>query len=210
MFHNSRSKSGSLTRKTPVQRRSRATVAVILEAAAHVLKERGYVGFTTNHVAERAGVSIGSLYQYFNDKDTLLSALVTQVVDETEQALRSRLARMRPGAISNEAWARAFIRVWSESHGQAHHPLLHAISSSLPHVRERGEAAVEAVSREVARHLRQRGVPKPTLRARVVVLTALTLIHDLVIAVPRGPKRRAAEAESARVIAAYLNAVTPR
>ena len=210
MFHNSRSKPKTTTRKTPVQRRSRATVAVILEAAAHVLEERGHAGFTTNHVAQRAGVSIGSLYQYFSDKDALLTALVSHVVDGTERALLERLARMRPGAVSDEAWARAFIRVWSESHGEAHHPLLHAISSGLPGVRERGEAAVDAVSREVARHLRQRGVPKPALRARIIVLTGLTLIHDLVIALPRGPKRRAAEAESVRVIAAYLSAVTPR
>jgi AcrR family transcriptional regulator len=63
-------------RKTPVQRRSTETVAVILEAAARILEVHGFEGFNTNAVAERAGVSIGSLYQYFPNKDALLSGLI--------------------------------------------------------------------------------------------------------------------------------------
>jgi AcrR family transcriptional regulator len=63
-------------RKTPMQRRSAETVAVILEAAARILEAHGFEGFNTNAVAERAGVSIGSLYQYFPNKDALLSGLI--------------------------------------------------------------------------------------------------------------------------------------
>jgi AcrR family transcriptional regulator len=63
-------------RKSPVQRRSTDTVAVILEAAARVLERNGFEGFNTNAIAERAGVSIGSLYQYFPNKDALLSGLI--------------------------------------------------------------------------------------------------------------------------------------
>ena len=63
-------------RKIPAQNRSRDTVAVILTAAAQVFSERGYAGATTNHIARRAGVSIGSLYQYFPNKDALLCRLL--------------------------------------------------------------------------------------------------------------------------------------
>lgn len=63
-------------RKQPVQARSGATVSVILEAAAHILEERGFEGYTTNAIAARAGVSIGSLYQYFPNKDAVTAALV--------------------------------------------------------------------------------------------------------------------------------------
>ncbi|MGK9165381.1 TetR/AcrR family transcriptional regulator [Inquilinus limosus] len=63
-------------RKTPGQARSVETVAVILEAAARILEERGLTGYTTNAVAVRAGVSIGSLYQYFPGKDALTAALI--------------------------------------------------------------------------------------------------------------------------------------
>jgi len=63
-------------RKKPLQSRSRATVQAVLTAAAHILEERGLPGFNTNAVAERAGVSIGSLYQYFPSKDAILVALM--------------------------------------------------------------------------------------------------------------------------------------
>jgi AcrR family transcriptional regulator len=65
-------------RKRPSQARSERTVALLLEAAARVLQERGLEGYTTNAVAERCGVSVGSLYQYFPNKDALMSALVLQ------------------------------------------------------------------------------------------------------------------------------------
>ena len=65
-------------RKLPKQARSADTVAAIIEAAARILEERGHAGFSTNGVAERAGVSIGSLYQYFPSKDALIGALINR------------------------------------------------------------------------------------------------------------------------------------
>lgn len=62
-------------RRTPRQARAEETVAAILEAAAQILEAGGLAAFTTNAVAERAGVSIGTLYQYFADKDALLRSL---------------------------------------------------------------------------------------------------------------------------------------
>jgi AcrR family transcriptional regulator len=63
-------------RKAPRQTRSEETVASIIEAAAQVLESEGFEGFNTNAVARRAGVSIGSLYQYFPGKDALTVALI--------------------------------------------------------------------------------------------------------------------------------------
>ncbi|SAK97555.1 TetR family transcriptional regulator [Caballeronia hypogeia] len=63
-------------RKAPAQSRSEATVTSIIEAAAQVLESEGFEGFNTNAVARRAGVSIGSLYQYFPGKDALTVALI--------------------------------------------------------------------------------------------------------------------------------------
>ncbi len=62
-------------KKEPTQARSKVTVDCIKEAAAQLLKEKGLLEFTTNHVAERAGVSIGSLYQYFPSKEVLIAEL---------------------------------------------------------------------------------------------------------------------------------------
>ena len=78
-------------RKQPLQSRAQKTVEVIVEATARILETRGHDGFTTNAVAERAGVSIGTLYQYFPNKDALLGALIaretTLLVDDAELAV---------------------------------------------------------------------------------------------------------------------------
>lgn len=65
-------------RKAPKQARSVETVNVIVEAAARILEEGGHDRFSTNAVAERAGVSVGSLYQYFPSKDALIGALIVR------------------------------------------------------------------------------------------------------------------------------------
>ncbi|NRA24025.1 MAG: TetR/AcrR family transcriptional regulator [Oleispira sp.] len=67
-------------RKSPKQSRSKVTVEAILQATTHILLAEGVQAFTTNHVAERAGVSIGSLYQYFPNKESLIAALIDQHV----------------------------------------------------------------------------------------------------------------------------------
>jgi len=63
-------------RKAPGQARSQETVGVILEAAARILETDGAGGFNTNAIAAKAGVSIGSLYQYFPNKDSIVLALI--------------------------------------------------------------------------------------------------------------------------------------
>jgi AcrR family transcriptional regulator len=69
-------------RKSPRQVRSRATIDAILDAAAHILGERGWTGLTTNAAAEIAGVSIGSLYQYFPNKLALVEAVRRRHFDD--------------------------------------------------------------------------------------------------------------------------------
>lgn len=92
-MNNSHSKPASLKpRKAPSQPRSAQTVEAILTAAAHILEREGLEGYTTNAIAAKAGVSIGSLYQYFPTKDAVTVALIERemagVVDEATRALR--------------------------------------------------------------------------------------------------------------------------
>lgn len=68
-------------RKRPQQARSRETEDRILDAAGQVLAEHGYPGCSTNRIADRAGVSKGSVYQYFADKDEVLTALAARTAD---------------------------------------------------------------------------------------------------------------------------------
>jgi len=75
-------------RKLAKQSRSRATSAAIVEAAARILETAGADGLTTNRIAERAGVSIGSLYQYFPDKKAVLAALLRREWEDLEARIR--------------------------------------------------------------------------------------------------------------------------
>ncbi|POA96958.1 TetR/AcrR family transcriptional regulator [Chromobacterium sinusclupearum] len=79
-------------RKAPRQNRSCHAVAAILEAAARILASDGYAAFNTNRVAELAGVGIGSLYQYFPNKQALVAALHRRHGEETLAALDAALA----------------------------------------------------------------------------------------------------------------------
>ena len=74
-------------RKVPGQARSRETVSVILEASARILESDGLDAFNTNAIAARAGVSIGSLYQYFPNKDAILLALIGRFEEALHDAV---------------------------------------------------------------------------------------------------------------------------
>ncbi|WP_229476722.1 TetR/AcrR family transcriptional regulator [Massilia rubra] len=95
-MNNSQSKKATArrlaSRKTPSQPRSAHTVGVILEGAAHILEQHRLEGYTTNAIATRAGVSIGSLYQYFPTKDAVTIALIERElfnqVREASEALQ--------------------------------------------------------------------------------------------------------------------------
>ena len=90
-------------RKKPRQARSRATVEAILQAGARILSEEGWAGFTTNRIADIAGVSIGSLYQYFPDKLSLVDAIRGRHLDDCITALRKvRADRLSPGEFATE------------------------------------------------------------------------------------------------------------
>lgn len=76
-------------RKRPRQARSTATYALILEAAARILETRGLEAANTNAIAERAGISVGSLYQYFPDKAAIFAELVRNSERETADGLEA-------------------------------------------------------------------------------------------------------------------------
>ncbi|MGK5058747.1 TetR/AcrR family transcriptional regulator [Janthinobacterium sp. LB2P49] len=82
-------------RKRPTQARSRAAVSAMLEAAARIIETRGWAALTTNHVAERSGFSIGSLYQYFPSKEVLLAELLRReralLMHDIRQASESKV-----------------------------------------------------------------------------------------------------------------------
>lgn len=83
-------------RKRPTQQRSQGTVDAILEAGARVFAQRGFAGGTTNHIAQTAGVSIGSLYEYFPNKGAILVAIAQRQLDQMIEDVQNSIAEGKP------------------------------------------------------------------------------------------------------------------
>jgi AcrR family transcriptional regulator len=82
----------TVPRKQPRQERSRATIDAILTATARILEREGFDRASTNRIAEAAGVSIGSLYQYFPSKEALVAALVERHIESMSRDLLAEMA----------------------------------------------------------------------------------------------------------------------
>jgi len=119
-------------RKPPTQARSRARVENILKAAGALLGEVGYDGLSTNLIAERADVPVGSIYQFFQGKDDIVAALVEQFQDrilrlageqlDAASAIQDRrafIAKLVDGIAGIQAEASAFVCVFSGSQSHA-------------------------------------------------------------------------------------------
>ena len=118
-------------RKAPRQARSQATVDAILSATARVLSRDGYDHLSTNRVAELAGVSIGSLYQYFPNKESLVAALIDRHREKMMGILFARIAEVGNERIG--VAARTIIEAMVEAH--AADPKLHRIlADQVPRV----------------------------------------------------------------------------
>ena len=128
-------------RKLPTQARSRARVASILKAAGELLGEVGYDGLSTNLVAERADVPVGSIYQFFEGKDDIVAALVEQFQDRIRRLASERLdavgaredrkafiAGLVDGIARIQAEASAFVCVFS---GSQSHPRFDSLARNL-------------------------------------------------------------------------------
>jgi AcrR family transcriptional regulator len=88
-------------RKSPTQARAEHTVDAILEAAAQILQSDGEEKLNTNRIAARAGFSIGTLYQYFADKEAIIAALAERERDRMLATIVKALNNIEPGDLEN-------------------------------------------------------------------------------------------------------------
>jgi AcrR family transcriptional regulator len=117
--------------KTPIQNRSKETVDAIIEAAAHVLIEDGYDAITTNRIAEVAGVSIGSLYQYFRNKEAIIVQLIERQINREIEMVSGKIDEVAQAPL-REAVDQV-IRLMSETY-QVNPKLKRAILEQIPRV----------------------------------------------------------------------------
>ncbi len=133
---------GFEARRRPLQSRSQATVDVILEAAAEVFSEHGYAAGTTNRIAQRAGVSVGSFYQYFPNKDAVLVALVDNHVNAGMRTVEALLTDAVGSAVDLEELLRSFVAAMVALHGRE--PDLHRVLfEEAPHPPELHECVLQ-------------------------------------------------------------------
>ena len=117
-------------RKRPAQARSQETVRAVLDAAKAILEERGLEGRTTNRVAQHARLSVGSLYQYFPNKEAIVLALLEQHLHEAEALRPSGLDR---SALSLAARIESVVRWFLATHAAS--PDLHrALTLAAPSI----------------------------------------------------------------------------
>ena len=172
--------------RTARQARARHTVETILEGGARVLAEGGWAGFTTNAVAARAGVSIGSLYEYFPNKEALRDAIVTRHLDAGERLMAEAAAGLDlsapPGPARSEAVVGALIDGFVRLH--ADDPALHRELSSvvplLPGHRARAEDMRQRLIGLLA-SLLTRDAVRPHRTAMVIVDVVEGLTHRWIV-----------------------------
>jgi AcrR family transcriptional regulator len=123
----------TLTRREPKQHRSRRTVDDVLEAVQLVVKRYGAQAITTNRIAETAGVSVGSLYQYFPDKRAILTALHDRHVDDVRQVIEQTTAAC--GSAPLEQFTRELVHGLVDAHAdlaELHEIVSSAVPESAP------------------------------------------------------------------------------
>jgi AcrR family transcriptional regulator len=182
-------------RKRPAQRRSTETVERILDVAARLFDERGYRGTTTNHVAAEAGISIGSLYQYFPNKDALLVALAERHLAASSAMFDRALAHLAAAAPSAEDVVRALVALALEVNDSSQlHALLYTDAPRTPELIAQFEAMTSSIAAHVADHLQRTGCrgDVPERRATLMVAAVDAAVHDIVLRYPPGTERVAA------------------
>jgi AcrR family transcriptional regulator len=174
-------------RKRPRQQRSQATVDAILAATARVLVRHGFDGLTTNAVAIAAGVSIGSLYQYFPNKEALVAALIERHIEDMNAAIVAELTRVAKQPIAQAA--RSVIELTIRAH--AIEPELHRVlTEQVPRVgrlaklRELDEISHRVVTGLLTARRDELAIADPELAGFVLVSAIESIVHRAALLYP--------------------------
>lgn len=198
-------------RKRPRQVRSTVTVDAILQAAAYILEKHGWDGFTTNSVAERAGVNIASLYQYFPNKESIVVELQRRHMEKARQRSPDTLA-----ALQAKGDLRAVLTTLARASVEEHQasPALHRVfAEELPrsarHLDPTRDAELHALLKELIRPL-VRNVPDLDLATFVLRAAGHAIVHEAVYERPELLKNPKLVEEFVLLMQRYLQRPAPR
>lgn len=204
-------------RKIASQKRSRLTVDALLEATARILVKDGYDGASTNRIAATAGVSIGSLYQYFPGKDALVAGVIDRHTQELMQVGRDAFLKVAAQPI--DIAVRELVAAGINGHRVD--PKLHRVlSEEIPRTGGRG-ANIDSVQQSGRAFLRgyleahrdEIDIADPDLAAFILVTTVEALTHSAVLRRPDFLTDEKVEGfidEVARLVLRYLRAPSSR
>lgn len=180
-------------RKSPRQQRSRQTVEVVLEAAAQVLEGEGLAGFNTNAIAARAGVSVGSIYQYFPDKSAVLAALSRREAARFSAALASALetAAGQPMPMAVDTLVDSAV---AHQTARPHLAAILDLEERRLGIEAEAAAATETAISQLRRFLEDRGVPDAATAARDSLNLARGMIDGALADEPADLTRRISRA----------------
>jgi AcrR family transcriptional regulator len=197
------------TRKQPQQARSTELVAAILQAAIQVLAKEGATRFTTARVAEKAGVSVGSVYQYFPNKAAILFRLQSDEWQQTTQMLRDILEKRDETPLDRlRTLVHAFIQSECEEA-----QMRGALSDAAPLYRDAPEALeVRAAGRQAFKGFMLELLPEVSVDTRILasdlILTTLSSVGKEFSNSPRTAEEIAVYSEGmADMFRAYVNAL---
>ena len=199
-------------RKRPSQARSQVTVEAILDAAAQVFEARGYAAGTTNRIAQRAGVSIGSLYEYFPNKDAIVVALAERELERERQEILELLEGSKRDGLAG--LLQRFVETVVAFHARS--PALHRILFEEAQHPPETHACVlrfeETLAHALADGLRNRRlrIDDADLAAHLIVQTTESLAHRFVLRGIHELDQAAFVDEVTRLLARYLGARPPR
>jgi AcrR family transcriptional regulator len=194
-------------RKRPRQARAKVTVDTILAASARVLVKRGFDGFTTNEVAETAGVSIGSLYQYFPNKEALVAALIEKHIEDMNAALLSELSRVARLPMAEAV--RAVIELTIRAH-QVDADLHQVLTEQVPRVgrmaklRELDAICHRIVAGILAVRRDELAIRDPELSAFVLVAAIEAIVHRASLFAPERLRDPRLVDEATALVTRYL------
>jgi len=196
-------------RKKPSQERSKQTVGAILTAAAQVFAELGYANTTTNHIAEHAGVSIGSLYQYFPSKDAILLSLAEMHVENAFAAVLKEVRdkRAAPAGVLLRTLVDALLRAHLKE------PRLHRVIFEEAHLlqksfrrrlEELNERALQLARDIIEERCNELAVDNPQMASFVVVQVLEGVTHATVLHHPEMIGHPEFREELLRLLQSYL------
>ncbi|WP_437329806.1 TetR/AcrR family transcriptional regulator [Sorangium sp. So ce381] len=191
-------------RKQPTQDRSRATVEAILQATAYILVRDGYARLTTNRVAQRAGVNVASLYQFFPGKEALVAELHRRHIEQGRAAAAAVLAAHQ--GQSPDRVVRTIVEAGIAAH--AVEPELHRVFlEQMPRIKAPRSAASEGFLLEEAKQLLSAwGCPAPEVELAwwMMQTAAHAVVHQAIVERPDDVRSGALAEELVQLLERYL------